>query len=291
MNPRVQFLRYGRVAIVLLASGGFLLLSLYLKTWTEHNIFPILFPAVALSAWIGGRFGGFISTIALSLGTAYYLLPPAGIAVDDPADLVRLGTFTVSGAFVAWLSGALKESQGIMMATLRSIGDAVIATDRRGIVRFLNPVAETLTGWSQREAKGRSLTEVFHCVKTETGETVQVPPPATLRGVVALDNTQLISKDGGQVPVDDSLAPVQIESGRISGSILVFRDATKRKQSEAALLESQRQRLQAQRLEAIGRLAGGVAHDFNNLLTVISGYAELALKQIEADSPVRSGIE
>src|SRR5262249_11641209 len=80
-------------------------------------------------------------------------------------------------------------------------------------------------------------------------------PPATLRGVVALDSTQLISKDGGQVPVDDSLAPVQIESGRISGSILVFRDATKRKQSEAALLESQRQRLQAQRLEAIVRLA------------------------------------
>src|ERR1051326_8869507 len=160
----IQCFRYGRMGVVLLASAGFLLLSLYLKAWTAHNVFPILFPAVALSAWIGGRLGGLFATIALSLGTAYYHLPPAGFAVDDPADMVRLGTFTVSGAFVAWLSGALKESQGIMMATLRSIGDGVIATDRRGSVRFLNPVAEILTGWSQKEAKGRPLSEVFHGV-------------------------------------------------------------------------------------------------------------------------------
>ena len=67
---------YGRMGVILLASGGFLLLSLYARSWTEHNIFPILFPAVALSAWIGGRLGGLISTMALSLGTAYYHLPP-----------------------------------------------------------------------------------------------------------------------------------------------------------------------------------------------------------------------
>ena len=287
---RIQY-HYGRLGAVLLASAGFLWLSLYLKSWTEHNVFPILFPAVALSAWVGGRWGGLIATIILSLGTAYYHLPPAGLAVDDPADLVRLGTFTVSGAFVAWLSGALKESQGILMATLRSIGDGVIATDRRGGVRFLNPVAEMLTGWSQKEAKGRPLSEVFQGVNSVTGDGVRVPAPATLQGVLTLEDICLLSKAGRQITVDDSLAPVQMESGRIFGSILVFRDATKRKLSEAALLESQRQRLQAQRMESVGRLAGGVAHDFNNLLTIINGYADLALKKMDLDSPHRSGIE
>jgi hypothetical protein len=276
MNVSRQYWYYGRMGVILLASGGFLLLSLYARAWTEHNIFPILFPAVALSAWIGGRLGGLLSTMALSLGTAYYHLPPTGFAVDDPADIVRLGTFTFSGALVAWLSGALKDNQGILMATLRSIGDGVIATDRRGCVRFLNPIAETLTGWSHKDARGRPLTDVFRSIYTETGASVQVPAPEALRGVVSLpDNIYLISRSGAQAPIDDSLAPVNGESGRILGSILVFRDATRRRENEAALLASERKHLQAQRMETLGRLAGGIAHDFNNLLTIINGYAEL----------------
>src|SRR5581483_357511 len=135
------------------------------------------------------------------------------------------------------------------------------------------------------------LNDVFCGVHAETGEEVRVPLPATLRGVANIENTRLFSRGGSQVVVDDSLAPVEIETGRTFGSILVFRDATKRRQSEAAVLESQRQRLQAQRMEAVGRLAGGVAHDFNNLLTIISGYAELCLRQIADDSPGRSSIE
>jgi PAS domain S-box-containing protein len=293
MNVPRQYTYYGRIGFVLLASGGFLLLSLYTKTWTEHNVFPVLFPAVALSAWIGGRLGGLISTIVLSLGSAYYHIPPLGsFLADDPDDMIRLGTFTLSGAFVAWLSGALKESQVTMMATLSSIGDAVIATDRRGSVRFLNPVAEALTGWSQQDAKGRPLKEVFQSVDTETGASVQVPSPEALRGIVTLPaNIYLISKSGDQVFIDDSLAPVQIDSGRVLGSILVFRDATRRRQNEVALIESERQRLQAQRMEAVGRFAGGVAHDFNNLLTLINGYADLALMQVDRSSPERDGIE
>jgi signal transduction histidine kinase/CheY-like chemotaxis protein len=110
--------------------------------------------------------------------------------------------------------------------------------------------------------------------------------------VVSLpENIHLISKSGTQVPIDDSLAPVQIDSGRILGSILVFRDATNRRQNEAALVESERQRMQAQRMEAIGRLAGGIAHDFNNLLTVIIGHADFALKQVGSVGPGRSGLE
>jgi two-component system cell cycle sensor histidine kinase/response regulator CckA len=285
-----KHLRYVRIGMVLLVSAGFLWVSIYLRNWTEHNIFPILFPAVAVSAWLGGRLGGLISTAALSLGTAYFHFPPAGFAIDDPADLVRLGTFSISGAFVAWLSGALKESQGIMMATLHSIGDAVIATDSRGKIRFLNPVAEGLTGWSQRDAHGRPLIDVFQSIYADTGAPVQLPPAGTVHHVLALDNAQLISKSGERIPIDDSFASVQLKSGRMLGSILVFRDATKRKQSEAALLESQRQRLQAQRIESVGRLAGGIAHDFNNLLTVINGYADMVLKETDAESAGRSSI-
>jgi two-component system, cell cycle sensor histidine kinase and response regulator CckA len=281
-----------RIATIVLVSAGFLLISLYVKTWMEHNIFPVLFPAVALSAWIGGRLGGLISTTALALGTAYYHMPPSGFAVGDTADLIRLATFTISGAFVAWLSGALKENQRTMTATLTSIGDAVIATDRRGCVRFINPMAETLTGWSQDQAKGRPLAEVFQCVHAQTGEDVHAPAVGALRSVVLLpENTCLVSKSSNRLPVDDSMAPIHNDSGKIVGAILVFRDATRRKQNETALLESERQLLQAQRLEAVGRLAGGVAHDFNNLLTVINGYADLVLKQTGRESPGRGAIE
>jgi len=283
MNISKQFRYYGRIGIILFASGGFFVISLYARAWTEHNIFPILFPAVALSSWIGGRMGGLISTIFLSLGTAYFHLAPEGFRVSDPADMIRLGTFSLSGAFVAWLSGALKENQGLMAATLRSIGDGVIATDRRGSVRFLNPIAEALTGWSQKDAKGRPLAEVFESVYPETSVRVPLPAPGALRDVTSLpENIHLISKSGKHVPIDDSLAPVQSDSGRILGSILVFRDATRRKQNEAALLHAERERLQAHRMEAIGRLAGGLAHDFNNLLMIINGYADLVLKQVDA---------
>ena len=289
--PRHYNYRF-RIAIILVVNAGFLLLSLYVKTWTEHNIFPVLFPAVVLSAWVGGKLGGLISTAILAIGTAYYHMPPAGFAVSDTADLIRLGTFTFSGALIAWLSGALQENQGIMAATLRSIGDAVIATDRRGRVRFVNPLAEQLTGWSQDQAKGRPLAEIFRCAYLQTGEAVPLPEAETLRSVVSLpENTCVISRSNERVPVDDSMAPIQTDSGSIVGAILVFRDATRRKQHEAALLESERQLLHSQRMEAVGRLAGGVAHDFNNLLTIISGYADLVLKRIDLDDSMRSRIE
>ncbi len=289
--PRQYNYRF-RIAIILVVNAGFLLLSAYVKTWTEHNIFSVLFPAVVLSAWVGGKSGGLLSTAILTIGTAYYHMPPAGFEVSDTADLIRLGTFTFSGALIAWLSGALQENQGIMAATLRSIGDAVIATDRRGRVRFVNPLAEQLTGWSQDEAKGRHLAEVFRCSYLQTGEGVPLPEVETLRSVVSLpENTCVISKSNERVPVDDSMAPIQTDSGRIVGAILVFRDATRRRQHEAALLESERQLLHSQRMEAVGRLAGGVAHDFNNLLTIISGYADLALKRVDLDNSMRRGIE
>ena len=213
--------------------------------------------------------------------------------VGDPADMVRLGTFSLSGAFVAWMSGALKDKQGTMMATLRSIGDAVIATDRHGCVRFLNPSAETLTGWTQKDAKGRPL---GGCISKRPLRHRQQGPITGAGGVAGChalpENIHLISKSGGRVPIDDSLAPVQIESGRILGSILVFRDATRRRQergrparrrSDNACRHSEWRRS--------GGLAGGVAHDFNNLLMIINGYADLVLKQVDRAGQGRYDVE
>jgi K+-sensing histidine kinase KdpD len=110
INTPKKYLLLGRMAAVLIATAAFFLLSFYATAGTEHNVFPVLFPAVAVSSWVAGRLGGFFSTIALSLGTAYYHLPPEGsFSIADAADAIRLGTFTLSGAFVAWLSGALKD--------------------------------------------------------------------------------------------------------------------------------------------------------------------------------------
>lgn len=285
--------RFARVVFALLASAGVFALSLYTRDLTEHNIFPVLFIAVVLSAWMGGRLAALLSTAALSLATAYYHMAPAGsFEVSDADDVVRLGTFTVTGAFVAWLSGALKDSRTILMATLRSIGDAVIATDRRGHIRFFNPVAEKLTGWSQQDAKGRALTEVFRTVNAATGERIHLPGLETLRSVSTLpESTCLIPKSGDPVYIDDSIAPIRSESGKTLGSILVFNDASSRRANAAALLEAERQLAQAQRMEAVGRLAGGIAHEFNNMLMVINGYAALVLEEIDDGSPLRSGVQ
>jgi two-component system cell cycle sensor histidine kinase/response regulator CckA len=136
------------------------------------------------------------------------------------------------------------------------------------------------------------LTEVFQTVNTVTGTSVEVPLPEKLQDVFAPpENIYLISKSHDQVFIDASVAPVQIDSGRALGEVLAFRDATRCRQNEAALLESERQRLQALRMESIGRLAGGMAHEFNNLLTIINGHAALVLKQIDYSSQWRDGIE
>ena len=289
LSRRVSY--YARTGVIVLVSGIFLTLSHYVRDLAGHNLFTILFPAVALSAWVGGRLGGLLSTVTLTLGSAYYHLPPEGFAIADPDDVIRLGTFTLSGAFVAWLSGALKESQGFVRATLQSIGDAVIATDRRGRVRVLNPTAEMLTGWSQQDARGRQLSDIFRSVRTETGELLPLPPESISGRADLPSGVSLVSKSGNRIPIDDSFAPVQIDSGETLGSIVVFRDATRRLQNEVAALESERHRLRGQRMEAVGRLAGGVAHDFNNLLTVINGYADMMVNQVGPEHPLHGSAE
>lgn len=116
-----------------------------------------------------------------------------------------------------------------LRVTLASIGDAVIVTDSRGFIDFLNAVAERLTGWTQQEAKGKPLESVFCIVNETTRQRVESPASVAMREgiVVGLANhTLLISKDGVEVAIDDSAAPIRDSSGRVLGVVLVFRDVT-----------------------------------------------------------------
>ena len=137
----------------------------------------------------------------------------------------------------------VREQREWLRITLTSIGDAVIATDEAGRVTFINPVAESLTGWKQDEAIGQPVQDVFRVVNEHTREVVDDPVRQVLQSgkIVALANhTVLLRKGGGEVPIDDSGAPILDARGRILGVVLVFRDISGRRRAEEALQKSQR---------------------------------------------------
>jgi two-component system cell cycle sensor histidine kinase/response regulator CckA len=132
----------------------------------------------------------------------------------------------------------LKESERWLATTLSSIGDAVIATDERGLIGFMNPVAEALTGWKQEDARGKDLTEVFNIIDEKTRTLAESPATRAIREGVIIrlaNHSILIAKDGREIPIDDSAAPIRDDKGEITGVVLTFRDITERKRAEEAL--------------------------------------------------------
>ncbi|HPC35838.1 MAG TPA: PAS domain-containing protein [Candidatus Marinimicrobia bacterium] len=128
--------------------------------------------------------------------------------------------------------------QALLSTTLKSIGDAVITTDEKGLIAFLNPVAEKLTGWSSQEATGKPLLEVFNIINESTGKKPPNPIKRILdKGLVIelANHTVLISRNGQKIPIDDSGAPIKDEFGNILGAVLVFRDITEQRRAKKDL--------------------------------------------------------
>jgi two-component system, cell cycle sensor histidine kinase and response regulator CckA len=200
----------------------------------------------------------------------------------------ELRTVIEMGLYKHQADAKLRSSERRFATTLSSIGDGVIATDRLANVTFLNPVAQQLTGWDQKEAVGKTLSEIFVICNETTRETVPNPVDRVLREgiVVGLANhTVLTARDGSEVPIDDCAAPILDDLGKTDGAVLVFRDISELRREEQAKTLLDEKFREASKIEAIGRLAGGVAHDFNNLLTVINGHADLLLMEKNRSDP------
>jgi PAS domain S-box-containing protein len=135
---------------------------------------------------------------------------------------------------------ALKESEQRWATTLASVGDAVIATDLAGRITFMNGVAEELTGWTLIEALKKPVKEILHIINEQTRIIVENPIDRALKeGVIVglANHTVLLRKDGSEVPIDDSGAPIKDKDGNTTGVVLIFRDITERKKGEKILEE------------------------------------------------------
>jgi len=132
-----------------------------------------------------------------------------------------------------------RRAQERLVVTLSSIGDAVVSTDEKGRVVFMNSVAEQLTGWPFAEAAGRSLSDIFPIVNETTRLPVRSPVERVLEEGVTVglaNHTILLARNGAELPIDDSAAPIRDRSGALVGVVLVFRDVAERRASELAAL-------------------------------------------------------
>lgn len=173
------------------------------------------------------------------------------------------------------------DSEARLAAIVESSDDSVISTDLDGKILSWNPGAERLYGYAHSEVIGQRAG--FTSAPGEPIDMDAVVRDATTSGVTAHFETTRVRKDGRRVLVSVSVSPVRDTEGRIIGAAGISRDVTEHRKLEGEFR-------QAQKMEAIGRLAGGIAHDFNNILTAISANAELAMEDLPPEHPVREDL-
>ncbi len=269
--------RYMIAALVVVAAVALLSIPVI-----GEGLAVVLLLAVLISAWQGGFGPGLFATILIE----YIAIRHLGHLEPDWSikKIVELILFFGAGVVITLMVEALhaarrraEASQHWLSAVLTSIGDAVIATDASGRVVFMNPVAESLCGWTGVEATGQPLGAVFRIVDPQTREPADNPVKRFLAGgtVVGLANqTMLIARDGVERPIDDSGAPIRNARGEIDGVVLVFRDVTERRKHEEKLLEDARRK---------DEFLAMLAHELRNPLAAVANAAQL-LQRPEAGS-------
>ncbi|MCE9604105.1 MAG: response regulator [Planctomycetia bacterium] len=225
---------------VFLLFGAFIL-----ACGTTHLMDAIIF------WWPAYRLAGTIKfvTAVVSWATVAALIPnvPRVLRMKTPEALEREVTDRTHELFAANealrleiaerknAEKSLREQREWFRVTLASIGDAVMATDAEGRITFLNPCAETLTEWNAADAEGKPLEEVFRIVQEGTEKAVENPVAKVLRDNVTVglaNHTELLTRHGRRISIDDSAAPIRSEDGVVRGVVLVFHDITERRRAE-----------------------------------------------------------
>lgn len=263
MTPRSPLPRWSLYGLALAGTLAVLLVRAELIPLVANRpLLILLVLPITLSAGLGGLGPGLLATLVAAVGADLLILDPPGFGIAYPMDAVQLGILTAAGVLVSVLAEGLHrarrqaeegralvayglllrvlserlqraergEAQGraLQTAILASIGDGVIATDAQGLVCSLNAQAERLTGWRDADAAGRSVAEVLPIIHAETRAPVAEPVPRVLATGECLGlagDTLLMTRDGLELPIHGSAAPVRGGDGTFLGVVLVFRDA------------------------------------------------------------------
>ncbi len=232
-----------KIGMAVLGAGIAFGLTLLLRL--QHGPFLLPMIAVVVVALHAGFWPGFICGLTTLALTNYFVIPPAGFGLPSLNDAYELTVFTITAAVISMLAGHRRQAQLTLEATLASIGDAVMVTDRDGRVRFLNTIAEALTGWPINEAIGQPIDRVFQVIHEDSRTPVA---PSVVRSlqegvVVGLTNhALLVARDGTARPIADNGAPIRDAGGEITGAVLVFRDASGQRQAEQTLKQQSTER-------------------------------------------------
>ena len=182
-----------------------------------------------------------------------------------------------------------ERTRSLLSAIVQSSNDAIVSEDLTGTITSWNNAAERLYGYTSEEALGKPITLLIP-------EHLRAQAASLLSTVAAGDRvshheTVRQRKDGSLVQVSLSLSPILDEAGRVVGASKTARDLSAELQASAVLKKTEDQLRQAQKMEAVGRLAGGIAHDFNNALSVILGCSGLILDDLHAQDPLRDDVD
>lgn len=253
------------------------------------------------SAWYLGLGPGLLVALVFEATLDYFSTAPftAKSAVIVFNRLLLFISLVVFASSRRKAEKLLREQREWLEVTLSSIGDAVIATDINGRVKFINATAEALTGWTPNQAAGKPLEEVFRIVDEETGEPSENPFTVVTREgnvVGPANHTNLIAKNGAEIPIENSGAPIKDSDGAMIGVIIVFHDVSERRQ-----IERQRTRLLKQ--EQLARTAAEaasrskdeflatVSHELRTPLSAILGWSSIINKGNFEEKTVRDALE
>ncbi len=205
--------------------------------------FITYFPAVVVIAWRCGLGPGLLGILLGALCADFFFVEPVfRFAAPQGGNLWGILVFMATGIGISLVGEAqqqaaamARKNASLLATTLRSIGDGVLVTDAEGKVTMLNPVAEQLTGWSEREAFRKPYNQIFRINNEDSGDPVESPVERVLKEgtvVTMINHTALTARDGAVRSIADSAAPIRDADGDVRGAVLVFRDVTPQSRQE-----------------------------------------------------------